>query len=215
MLFSFSLLIITVVAFKELYYGRFGRPAIDPYWEDITPAPLVMQGGDPHIRALMRTISASEANDARPYSLLYGGQHFESFDRHPDLCVPIVVGPNTGDCTTAAGRYQFLTTTWEAKAQEYHPGDGQFVFWNAYSFTPEDQDRVVYAWLSDPNAWGVDLPYLLRNGELDRVLRLLSPTWTSLGYGIETNTMSSALPQIYDQMLQEELTQQPSGFFTP
>ena len=32
--------------------------------------PLAMVGGDPHVRALMRTISVSESNDANPYGLL-------------------------------------------------------------------------------------------------------------------------------------------------
>ncbi|MFQ3617769.1 MAG: glycoside hydrolase, partial [Cyanobacteriota bacterium] len=37
------------------------------------------------------------------------------------------------------------------------------------------------------------------------VLYILSPTWTSLGYGIETNSMSASLPDIYEEMLREEL----------
>lgn len=49
-----------------------------------------MQGGDPYIRALMRTISASEANGNRPYSLLYGGQQVKDLSRHPEICVTIV-----------------------------------------------------------------------------------------------------------------------------
>ena len=36
--------------------------------------PLVMEGGDPYLRALMRTISASESNVMRPYHVLYGGE---------------------------------------------------------------------------------------------------------------------------------------------
>ncbi|MBI4785159.1 MAG: glycoside hydrolase family protein [Oscillatoriophycideae cyanobacterium NC_groundwater_1537_Pr4_S-0.65um_50_18] len=166
-----------------------------------------MKGGDPYLRALMRTISASESNSARPYSLLYGGEHVSDLSYHPDLCVTIVAGPNTGDCTTAAGRYQMLTSTWLDKASEYHGQNNSLMFWNSsYSFEPEDQDQVVYRWLSDPSAWGgADLAQMLRDGQLADVLYLLSPTWTSLGYGIETNDMSSALPQIYDEMLQEEL----------
>jgi muramidase (phage lysozyme) len=164
-----------------------------------------MQGGDPYVRALMRTISASESNDASPYAVLYGGQHITDFSEHPDLCIRIVSGPNQGNCTTAAGRYQFLTTTWNEKARLYHPNPTRFLFWETYSFEPEYQDEVVYAWLHDPQAWGVDIPTLLRAGELREVLRLLSGTWTSLGYGIEDNQMTGTLPQIYQKMLQEEL----------
>ncbi|HIK54016.1 MAG TPA: glycoside hydrolase family protein [Synechococcales cyanobacterium M55_K2018_004] len=188
------------------WHGRspFGFPAP---WSGDNPAPLVMQGGDPYIRALMRTISAAESNDPQPYSLLYGGDRFRSFDRHPDVCVPIVTGPNTGDCTTAAGRYQFITTTWIHQAQKYHPNPDGFLFWTSYSFAPEYQDAVVYAWLNDPSAWGIDIAQLLRDGDLDYVLQVLSPTWTSLGYGIEPNSMTSVLPQIFEEVLQEELQQ--------
>lgn len=197
--------LITLVSFWEIYQSWSGR-STEPYWQGMTPAPLVMQEGDPYIRALMRTISASEANDPRPYSLLYGGEHISDFSSHPDICVPIVAGPNVGDCTTAAGRYQFLTTTWLDMAEDYHPDRHNFLFWQSYSFAPEHQDKVMYAWLSDPGAWGgVDISQMLRQGRLQEVLQLLSPTWTSLGYGIETNSMSYALPEIYDEMLQEEL----------
>lgn len=174
-------------------------------WE-VTTVPLVMEGGDPYIRALMRTISASEANSTNPYSLIYGGKRFEDLSHHPDRCVTIVSGPHQGSCTTAAGRYQFITTTWQEKAKYYHPAPpAWYTPWSTYSFEPEYQDQVVYAWLSDPYAWGYDLSTLLRQGDLDFVLQLLSSTWTSLGYGIEDNDMTSALPAIYEEVLQEEL----------
>jgi muramidase (phage lysozyme) len=164
-------------------------------------APLAMQGGDPHVRALMRTISASEANDPSPYTIIYGGKHVRDLSRHPDTCVTIVSGPNIGHCTTAAGRYQFLTSTWEEKARLYHP---QTPEWQGYNFGPEYQDRVVYAWLTDQQAWGVSIPQLLKEGQVDRVLHLLSETWTSLGHGIESNLMTPYLTAIYQDMLQEE-----------
>lgn len=170
-------------------------------------APLAMKGGDPYIRALMRTISASESNVSDPYSVLYGGERTRDLSRHPDRCITIVVGPNTGDCTTAAGRYQFITTTWLSQAKRYHPAPGGFLFWQNYSFEPEYQDVVVYRWLSDPNAWGANIRELLREGKLNTVLEMLSPTWTSLGYGIETNSMSGELPSVYRRILQEEKQQ--------
>jgi muramidase (phage lysozyme) len=169
-----------------------------------------MEGGDPYIRALMRTISASESNGAEPYRLLYGGELVEDLKQHPDICVPIQAGPNLGDCTTAAGRYQFLTTTWLEKARAYHPYPPTWHgFWRHYSFEPEFQDVVVYRWLTDTQAWGTDISALLRQNDLETVLQMLSGTWTSLGYGIETNSMSAFLPEIYQQMLAEELAATP------
>ncbi|MEG4583482.1 glycoside hydrolase family protein [Microcoleus sp. MON1_C5] len=167
--------------------------------------PLAMKTGDPYIRALMRTISASESNVSRPYHVVYGGKYILDLSRHPDWCVKIVKGPNRGKCTTAAGRYQFLTTTWKEKAKRYQARRANFLFWEDYSFEPEDQDAVVYAWLSDRKFWKADIPEMLRQERLTEVLRMLSGTWTSLGYGIENNSMSSRLPKVYRAMLREEL----------
>lgn len=176
-----------------------------------TIAPLAMEGGNPHVRALLRTISASESNDASPYTLLYGGKHFNDLSQHPDRCLPIVSGPNKGRCTTAAGRYQFLTTTWEEKASLYHPNPEGVLFWKNYSYEALYQDRVVYNWLSDPTAWNADIPELLEQGDVDEVLRILSGTWTSLGYGIEDNWFTPSLPRLYGKLLEDELASQSSN----
>jgi muramidase (phage lysozyme) len=168
--------------------------------------PLAMKGGDPYIRALMRTITASEANVKQPYHVIYGERYVSDLSQHPELCVPIVAGPNVGNCTTAAGRYQLLNYTWYETAQRYHPNPSGILWWKTYSFEPEYQDAVIHAWLSDRQVWGADIAQLLRQGEIEKVLRLLSGTWTSLGYGIESNSMSKYLPQIYQNMLEEELS---------
>lgn len=166
-----------------------------------------MSGGDPHIRALMRTISASEANFPNPYAVLYGGKPIDDFSHHPEECISIAVGPNQGNCSTAAGRYQFLDFTWQEKAQRYHPQPSGLWQWTSYSFEPQFQDQVVYAWLNDPQAWGNNIARLLEQGELAQVLQLLSGTWTSLGYGSEDNSVTPFLAGIYQQMLSEELAQ--------
>jgi muramidase (phage lysozyme) len=191
-----------------LIHGSLRSPT-DPVFSVQQP-PLVMKGGDPYIRALMRTISASEANGKRPYSLLYGGQQVNDLSRHPEICVTIVSGPNKGDCSTAAGRYQLINTTWYQIAPRYHPKPTQIMFWKSYSFEPEYQDIVVHRWLKDSQVWGVNISQQLNQGKLNVVLRELSPTWTSLGYGIETNSVSKYLPTIYQRMLKEELQSKTS-----
>lgn len=172
--------------------------------EDSWP-PLVMAGGNPYIRALMRTISASESNYVRPYHVLYGGLVLSDLSRHPDKCVPIVAGPNVGQCTTAAGRYQILTPTWEQIAGWYHPQATPSRSKKSYNFQPEYQDKVIYEWLLDEVFWEIDIAQKLENGELEEILDLLSGTWTSLGYGIEDNVMSDRLPEVYHEVLVEEL----------
>jgi muramidase (phage lysozyme) len=173
-------------------------------------APLAMSGGNPHLRALMRTISASEANDPSPYTLLYGGTHIQDLSQHPERCLPIVAGPNVGNCTTAAGRYQFINTTWVEKARAYHPKPHGLLLWQTYSFEPMYQDQVVYTWLQDQQAWGLDIPKALKAGQLEAVLKRLSGTWTSLGYGIEDNEVTPQLARIYRRLLAEELAAQSS-----
>lgn len=198
--------IIATLMIGNFLLSKPKQSPFEPVW-GVRPAPLVMQGGDPYLRALMRTISVAESNTVRPYSVLYGGEQIEDLSRHPDQCVTIITGPNQGNCSTAAGRYQFITTTWLEKAAEYHPKPDGFWFLRdrAFSFAPEYQDQVVYRWLSDPQAWGTDLSRLLRQERLEEVLEILSPTWTSLGYGIEPNSMTDLLPQVYQQILEEEL----------
>ncbi len=79
---------------------------------------LEMSEGDPYIRALMLTISASESNHKNSYYLLYGGSDVHNLKQHPNQCIPINIGPNRGKCSTAAGRYQFLTATWQEKKEK-------------------------------------------------------------------------------------------------
>ncbi|WP_309741807.1 glycoside hydrolase family protein [Chamaesiphon sp. OTE_20_metabat_361] len=185
------------------------RQIANPTFETSQPPPLVMKGGDPYIRALMRTISASEASDRQPYSVIYGGTHAKSLDRHPERCIRITSGPNMNNCSTAAGRYQMIDITWAKMARKYHPKQSctLFVFQCAYSFESEYQDAVVHAWLSDEKAWRMNIPALLKAGQLEKVRQRLSSTWTSLGYGIETNTVTPKLSGIYQQLLKQELAQ--------
>jgi cation efflux system protein involved in nickel and cobalt tolerance len=166
---------------------------------------LVMSGGDPYIRALMRTISASESNAKDPYVLLYGGKHVHDLAQHPDICISIRVGINRGNCSTAAGRYQFITSTWTEKASLYHPNPTYEAGSITYSFEPEYQDSVTYRWLKDEQEWSVSIPVLLKQGEITEVLKLLSGTWTSLGFGIEDNSMTPYLAEVYQRVLAEEL----------
>ena len=183
------------------------RQIPNPTFETNRLPPLVMKGGDPYVRALMRTISASEASDRQPYAVIYGGSHAKSLDRHPEQCIRITSGPNINNCSTAAGRYQMINTTWAKMAKKYHPEPScmLFVFQCTYSFESEYQDAVVHAWLSDEKFWNMNIPELLKAGELEKVRRRLSSTWTSLGYGIETNTVTPKLAGIYQQLLKEEL----------
>jgi len=170
--------------------------------------PLTMTGGDPHLRALMRTISASESNVMRPYHVLHGGDSVGTLERHPNRCQAIGQGPNRGNCSTAAGPYQLLFGTWIELAARYHPDrTDDSLDAVGLSFSALDQDLVVHAWLADPRAWRLDIAAQLRQGRMQPVLKCLSGTWTSLGHGIEINTMSRELPGLYKRLIENELAQ--------
>ncbi|NJK36974.1 MAG: glycoside hydrolase family protein [Oscillatoriales cyanobacterium RM2_1_1] len=212
---------VTVLGLKHSYaeYFQSEQPTreisarlIDQTIEQKWP-PLVMQGGDPYIRALMRTISASESNYRNPYHVLYGGKYIADLSHHPDRCAIIERGPNKGVCTTAAGRYQILTPTWEKLSERYHPKPTQALSEEPHSFESEYQDVVIYRWLLDKSFWDADIPQMLRRGRIDDVLDLLSGTWTSLGYGIEDNLMTDQLPELYERILHNELNYEGNSYW--
>lgn len=95
-------------------------------------------------------------------------------------------------------------------AGRYHPDrDDAGDDLSTLSFSALHQDIVVHAWLADRQFWRVDLADLLRQGRLDEVLRRLSGTWTSLGYGIESHGMTQRLPRIYNEVLEHEMRKLP------
>lgn len=184
-------------------WSGFDRQKTSQFKDANSIPPLVMTDGNPYIRALMRTISTSEAKDTNPYTLLYGGKHFTDFSRHPNQCITIVSGPHQGECSTAAGRYQMLNSTWLEKVKQYRSKQSNLT--SSDNFESQSQDEVVYAWLTDRHAWGADIADLLKQGKLNRVLQLLSGTWTSLGYGTENNSITPMLSKVYQKALTEEL----------
>jgi len=128
----------------------------------------------PEGRALLDTIAGTESPG---YDVIYGGQRFTDFSRHPNIAVPIRKGPNAGKTSSAAGRYQFLFSTWTGLQTELGLPD----------FSAESQDRA--AWHLAQKVYqrneGRDLLDDLRNGKYDLVGPALHSTWTSLPGGIE------------------------------
>lgn len=68
----------------------------------------------PHLKAFLDTIAWAEGTaDANGYRMKFGGGFFYDYSKHPDHCISF-----SNTCSTAAGRYQFLTTTWERLQKE-------------------------------------------------------------------------------------------------
>jgi len=79
-------------------------------------------------RSVLDRIAAGESPG---YNVLYGGSTFDSFADHPRQYVPV---EGTGQRSSAAGRYQFLASTWDEEAKRLGLTD----------FSPSSQDLAAW-----------------------------------------------------------------------
>lgn len=143
--------------------------------------------------ALLDTISGTESPG---YDVIYGGSRFTDFSDHPRQRVRIESGPNRGDYSTAAGRYQFTGSTWDEFARKAGVGD----------FTPNSQDRAAWALAAQEYKarTGKGLDSALASGEaVGSVGRALSGRWTSLPGGIEETTTEDRFARDFQRNLDQ------------
>jgi muramidase (phage lysozyme) len=127
----------------------------------------------PEGKALLDAIAGSESSG---YKSRFPSTSFSGFGDHPRIDEPIPWRP--GYTSNAAGRYQFLSTTWD----QYKPGK---------EFTPENQDIAAYRLAIAAYGYGEKgLIEALRKDPL-AVANKLSRTWTSLPGGSEPNDATS------------------------
>lgn len=143
----------------------------------------------PEALALLDVIASTESPG---YNVLYGGSRFSDYSDHPRERVPIRSGPNAGNVSTAAGRYQFLGSTYDSLGMT--------------DMSPWSQDRGAWqlAQRDYRAATGRDLLADLRSGDADRMRKIgttLSGTWTSLPGGIEATTNTNRFARAYDRAL--------------
>jgi muramidase (phage lysozyme) len=127
---------------------------------------------------LLDVIAGTEAPD---YRTIYGGQKVNDLSWHPGIAVPIERGPNAGRTSSAAGRYQFLESTWNDQARKL----------NLEDFSPSSQDAAAWNLANEEfsRRTGGDLLTALqeRGGPDRQILGALRNQWTSLPGGIEEN----------------------------
>jgi muramidase (phage lysozyme) len=119
--------------------------------------------------ALLNTIAGTESPD---YNVIHGGARFNSYADHPRVPVLITYGPHKGKTSDAAGRYQFLSRTWDEAKRALNLPD----------FSPASQDKAAW-WLAQRDYrtnTGRDLNADLASGDISKVRSGLSPTWEGL-----------------------------------
>lgn len=106
------------------------------------------------------------SGEASRYDELYGGSSFSGYGDHPRRSIPI----GDGRSTTAAGRYQFLSSTWDAQKARLGLTD----------FSPASQDSAAWdlAQRVYKQQTGRDITDDASAGKMD--WRALGGTWTSL-----------------------------------
>jgi muramidase (phage lysozyme) len=129
-----------------------------------TCAPSLAAGAVPRFqRALLDTIAFTEGTRGRGqdgYNVTYAYHYFTSCAKHPNINIC-----SGGLCSTAAGRYQFLNTTW-----------GGLGFAN---FHPDNQDRGAMKLVTRRKAV-VPTTRAMTSTEFLNVLDRISYEWASL-----------------------------------
>lgn len=145
----------------------------------------------PVARALLETIAGPES--AGDYNVIYGGSQFSDYGDHPRTPIMITSGPNKGKYSTAAGKYQFLGSTWDDQASKLGLKD----------FSPASQDAAAWNLAQEEykRNTGRSLEADLLANDLSRIPSSLRNQWTSLPGGIEQGITSNAFSNAYARAL--------------
>lgn len=173
-------------------------PQIDPTQNWAYPVNV------PRIRAFLDTISVTEGTEGpQGYYRQYTGDHFSSFKDHPREMKCGINIRNEKLCSDAAGRYQFLSTSWDL----FRPTVG------AKNFGPTYQDRVAIELIKDKGALED-----IEQGRIEEAFRKLYMVWPSFGEtATDVERLMPELVGIYNEKLslyEPDLvsSQQESGF---
>lgn len=112
-----------------------------------------------NITAMLDLVAWAEGTDSN-YNMIYTGAKFGDYSRHPAriMC-------SAGICSDAAGRYQFLSTTWGPLADRLKLPD----------FSPASQDKAAIQLLKDNNCYGAAV-----RGDVRGVTDRCWTVWASL-----------------------------------
>jgi muramidase (phage lysozyme) len=144
-------------------------------------------GPERRVKAFLDTIATAEGT-ASPdgYRTQYTGTKFVSFEDHPR---EMRCGRRYGKklCSDAAGRYQFLSTTWDRFAKKFGVRD----------FSPENQDLMAVELIREKGALED-----IEAGRLESAFRKLAYIWPSFRrYGGSVESSMPTLEAMYLQNL--------------
>ena len=120
---------------------------------------------NPNVRSFLDMISAAEGTTQHGYNTLFGGGKVESLADHPRQLFDFTETTGRPNKTTAAGRYQFLSNTWDEQSKKLGLPD----------FGPKSQDLAAMNLLQERGI----LPDVLQ-GNWESAVKKSGPIWASL-----------------------------------
>lgn len=120
--------------------------------------------GNPHVRKMLDVIASSEGVK-HGYNTLFGNEKFDGLVSHPNIRKQFKQTDGKVNYTTAAGRYQFLNSTWNDVARQY----------GLKSFSPINQDLAAIALIARRGALNDVV-----KGNYQSAIHKLGEEWASL-----------------------------------
>jgi muramidase (phage lysozyme) len=120
---------------------------------------------NPNVRSFLGMIGSAEGTDKHGYNTLFEGGRVESLTDHPRQLFNFTETTGRPNKTTAAGRYQFLSNTWDEQAKKLGLQD----------FGPQSQDLAAINLLRERGI----LPDVLQ-GNWEAAVKKSGPIWASL-----------------------------------
>lgn len=132
---------------------------------------------EPNMRRYLDLLSYTEGTQKNGYYTTFGGGKIDDLSRHPNR-----IWGKTGDGpTSATGRYQFLTDTWNEQAKLLGLQD----------FGAESQDLAAVSLIMRRGAVQDIL-----NGDIDAANRKLSKEWASLPYNNSPHQSQKSVEEV-------------------
>jgi muramidase (phage lysozyme) len=120
---------------------------------------------NPNVRSFLDMISAAEGTTKHGYNTLFGGGRVDSLTDHPRQLFDFTETTGRPNKTSAAGRYQFLSNTWDEQAKKLGLPD----------FGERSQDLAAVNLLRERGI----LPDVLQ-GNWETAVKKSGPIWASL-----------------------------------